>query len=87
LLQTRAILHNGVRISFPLVSAEKHAAQNPEKLRKKPSLNYESPALTAELQARCAATREHGTFNVQRPILTARSGIGAQVPRIGSLII
>jgi hypothetical protein len=32
--------------------------------------DYESPALTAELQARRAATREHPTFNVQRPIVT-----------------
>ena len=38
-------------------------------MRKKPSLNYESPALTAELQAPRALTREHPTANVQRPIL------------------
>src|SRR6478735_2600067 len=36
--------------------------------------DYESPALTAELQARRAATREHRIFNVQRPIFTARTG-------------
>src|SRR5262245_57522142 len=30
--------------------------------------DYESPALTAELQARRALTREHPIFNVQRPI-------------------
>jgi hypothetical protein len=34
------------------------------------TLDYESPALTAELQARRAATREHPTSNVQRPIFT-----------------
>ena len=51
LLQNRAILRNGLPTSLPLVSSEKHAAQHPEKLRKNPSLNYESPALTAELQA------------------------------------
>jgi hypothetical protein len=39
LLQNRAILRNAARISFPLVSSEKHAAQRPEKLRKKLSLN------------------------------------------------
>src|SRR5262249_7750100 len=32
--------------------------------------DYESPALTAELQARRALTREHPTANVQRPIFT-----------------
>ena len=42
---------------------------------KPPDSNYESPALTAELQARRAATREHRTFNVQRPIFTARTGL------------
>ena len=30
---------------------------------------------------------EHRTFNVQRPIFTARSGVAAQVLGIGSLII
>jgi hypothetical protein len=33
------------------------------------------PALTAELQTRCAATREHRTFNVQPPIFSVRSGV------------
>ena len=32
------------------------------------TLDYESPALTAELQAHHALTREHLTFNIQRPI-------------------
>jgi len=49
LLQNSAILRNAVRTSLPLVSSEKHAAQYPEKLRKKPSLNYKSAALPAEL--------------------------------------
>ena len=39
-----------------------------ENERKRLFLNYESPALTAELQAHHALTREHPTFNVQRPI-------------------
>src|SRR5947208_6520190 len=43
--------------------------QRSENTRKKSFLNYESPALTAELQARRAARREHRTFNVRRPIL------------------
>jgi hypothetical protein len=34
---------------LPLVRCEKHAAQRREKLRKKPSLNYKSAALPAEL--------------------------------------
>src|SRR5437879_11642174 len=32
--------------------------------------DYESPALTAELQARCALTREHPISYVQRPIFS-----------------
>ena len=54
-LQNGAILRNAVRTSLPLVSPEKHAAQHPEKLRKKPSLNYETAALPAELRRREAA--------------------------------
>jgi len=46
LLQDPAILRNAARNSLALVSSEKHAAQNPEKQRKKPSLNYKSAALT-----------------------------------------
>ena len=45
-LQNRAILRNAVRTTLPLASSEKHAAQHPEKLRKKPSLNYKSAALS-----------------------------------------
>jgi len=44
--------------------------QRNENERKNSVLNYESPALTAELQARRALTREHPTANVQRPIVT-----------------
>ena len=44
LQQNCAIPRNAVRTSLPLVSSEKHAAQHPEKLRKKPSLNYKSAA-------------------------------------------
>ena len=54
LLQNRAILRNAGRITLPLLGSGKQAAQHLEKLRKSPSLNYESPALTAELQARHA---------------------------------
>ena len=32
--------------------------------------DYESPALTAELQARCALTREHPISYLQRPIFS-----------------
>ena len=44
-LHNRAILRNAVRTTLPLANSEKHAAQHPEKLRKKPSLNYKSIAL------------------------------------------
>jgi hypothetical protein len=74
LLQHSAILRNAARISFPPASSEKHAAQHPEKLRKKPSLNYESPALTAELQARYALARERPRSNVQRSTSNAELG-------------
>jgi hypothetical protein len=46
-----------------------NSAQARENEREKPSLNYESPALTAELQAHGALPREHRTSNIQRPIL------------------
>jgi len=46
-----------------------NGAKRCEKVRKYPFLNYESPALAAELQARHALTREHPTFNVQRESL------------------
>jgi hypothetical protein len=36
--------------------------------RKDSFLNYESRALTAELQAHHALAREHPTLNVQRPL-------------------
>jgi hypothetical protein len=41
----RAVVRSAVQTSLSLVSFEKHAAQHPEKLRKKPSLNYKSAAL------------------------------------------
>jgi hypothetical protein len=63
------------------------AVQASENSRKNSLLNYESPALTAELQARRAARREHRTFNVQRPIFTPPSEVNAQVLRISSLIV
>ena len=54
-------------IEAPSISV---AVQCSENTRKNSFLNYESPALTAELQARRALTREHPTANVQRPIVT-----------------
>jgi hypothetical protein len=56
------------RFELPSVSI---AMQISETMRNSLGLNYESPALTAELQARRAGTREHRTFNVQRPIFPA----------------
>jgi len=52
LLQNCAIRRNGALTTLPLVSLEKRAAQHPEKLRKKPSLNTESSdeMLTAFLE-------------------------------------
>jgi hypothetical protein len=44
------------------------AVQRSENARKISFLNYESPALTAELQARRALTGEHPTSNLQRPM-------------------
>ena len=43
--QNRTILCNAVRTNSLLVSSKKHAAQRPEKLRQKPSLNYKLAAL------------------------------------------
>lgn len=53
-----------------------NSAQRCENVRKNSFLNYESPALTAELQALCALTRELPISNVQRPIFTARKLVG-----------
>ena len=47
-------------IEMPSVS---NGVQRSEKKRKNSFLNYESPALTAELQARRALAREHPTSN------------------------
>jgi hypothetical protein len=55
-MQNPAILRNAARIKFPLTTSEKQAAQHPENLRKKSSLNYESPALTAKATARFSYT-------------------------------
>ena len=46
----------------------RNAVRDCEKLRKNVFSNYESPALTAELQAQRALTREHPTSYVQRPV-------------------
>ena len=74
LLQSRALLHNAARIEIAETPSISNDVQASENARKKRVLNYKSPALTAEVQARRAATREHRIFNVQRPIFTARTG-------------
>jgi hypothetical protein len=51
------------------VPSVRNDMQSSEALRNSLGLNYESPALTAELQAPRVLTREHPTLNVQRPIL------------------
>jgi len=51
LLQNCAVQRNAMRTDSRLITSDKHATQRGEKLRKTPSFNYESPALTAELQA------------------------------------
>ena len=57
------------------IPSVRNAMQHCETEHKTLSSNYESPALTAELQTRRAATREHRTFNVQPPIFSVRSGV------------
>jgi hypothetical protein len=49
--QNCAIRRNVAQIHSPRFHSEKQAAQHREKLRKNSLGNYESPALTAELQA------------------------------------
>jgi hypothetical protein len=49
--QNRAILRNAAHVGLVRLTYEKHAVQRYEKLRNSLGLNYESPALTAELQA------------------------------------
>src|SRR5260370_1514531 len=54
-VQNCATRRNAARISSGASRSEKHAVQHREKLRKNSLGNYESPALTAELQALVAA--------------------------------
>ena len=61
------------RVSSEILGVS-NATQRGENRRKTSFLNYESPALTAELEARRAGTREHRIFNVQRPIFTGERG-------------
>jgi hypothetical protein len=55
----------------------RNTAQRSENMRKNSFLNYESPALTAELQARRAqrANIQHSTFNVQSSLDTGKSSL------------
>ena len=67
MLQNGANLRYGLRIRFPGTPSVSNAVQACENARKNSALNYESPALTAELQAQrgVPANIEHPTFNVQ----------------------
>jgi hypothetical protein len=67
-MQNCAILRHTLQSGLGTFPYEKHAMQRNENLRNSLGLNYESPALTAELQAQCAITREHRTFDIRRPI-------------------
>jgi hypothetical protein len=68
LLQNCAILRDALQIGIAEIPSVRNAVRHCEKLRKNTFLNYESPALTAELQAGRAAKREHGGFNARPPI-------------------
>src|SRR5262245_13276747 len=59
-----ANLRYALRIGFSEIPSVNNGVQADENARKKSFLNYESPALTAELQARRANAR---TSNSQRP--------------------
>ena len=64
----------------PEAPSVRNAVQAVEHGRKSSFLNYESHALTAELQARRALTREHPTPNVQRPIVTEVTQVFSTLP-------
>ena len=80
-MQNCAILRHTLQSGLGTFPYEKHAMQRNENLRNSLGLNYESPALTAELQARRALTREHPIANVQRPIFNRRTGQRSQAAR------
>jgi hypothetical protein len=66
LLQDGAILRNAARIRFPETPSVCKNAQDRENLRKKPLLNYESPALTAELQAHSKTNYANGKIQKEQ---------------------
>jgi hypothetical protein len=63
-MQNCAILRNALRKRNDELPSISNDTQSSETLRNSLVLNYESPALTAELQALRADTR---TSNIQRP--------------------
>lgn len=54
LMQNGAILRNTLRMRNHQTPSASNAVQNSEMMCNSLGVNYESPALTAELQARCA---------------------------------
>jgi len=71
-VQNSATLRNAVRTGLPLAGSEKHAAQRPEKLRKKPCLNYKSAALSG---------RTAGCKHYERAELTVYFSAGGELPK------
>ena len=62
------------------------AVQHSENARKIAFFNYESPALTAELQARRALTREYSTSNVQRPMFKPTAFLISILDRVFAIV-
>jgi hypothetical protein len=69
-----------VRTTLPLANSQKHAAQHPEKLRKKPSLNYKSAALdqlsyagVSRYQSCFQRVDQDFVMTISRPALGSRS--------------
>jgi hypothetical protein len=73
-LQNRAILRNAARISLPLISSEKYAAQHPERLRKKPLLNYNQLLYLAAL---LAENQENDVQRLNRPLYCSAGDNGS----------
>ena len=66
LLQNCAILRNALRKQNEEYSSGSNAMQSSETLRNSLSLNYESPALTAELQAHICCKTNHANGKIQK---------------------
>ena len=64
----------------------RNAMQRCETMRNSLGLNYESPALTAELQARRALTREYSTSNVQRPMFKPTAFLISILDRVFAIV-